>query len=483
MSSSALKRITKNRWTILSLIVVLAVLSGVIYASSKMQTSSEGNTPDTSTISTGNIILSATGLGTLIPSEEVSFGFKSSGQVSEVLVSLGEQVKTGQVLARLENQILGLQYKQAEGNLAALSSPAEIAAAEQAVQDAKVSLETAKDDLQFMIGPEMFVAERELTTAQAELEAAKTAAEQDPSDVNAQKVSEAESKLAQAQETLDYAYYNYSNSYTLQIFTYPIRNDKGTTVRRELIAPTDAELLAARAAYELAQANLEDAQNYLELLNGHKTIEEVPASSVTSLTEAKLALDAAEAELRGTELIAPIGGTVTSINLNVGEEVGNDAVSTIANLNQPYTLDVYLDETDWDKAKVGYAATVTFDLLPDEAYAATVTQAYPMLDDSSDTAMVHIVVQLDESLAVDLPAGSTASVDVVGGEALDVALVPVTALKEVQAGQYVVYIMKNGEPVEQEVEIGLQDILYAEVKAGLKAGDVVLADATAVEQQ
>jgi hypothetical protein len=41
--------------------------------------------------------------------------------------------------------------------------------------------------------------------------------------------------------------------------------------------------------------------------------------------------------------------------------------------------------------------------------------------------------------------------------------------------------MKNGDPVEQGVELGLQDILYAEVKSGLKAGDVVLTDATANE--
>jgi HlyD family secretion protein len=328
----------------------------------------------------------------------------------------------------------------------------------------------------------MFIAEEAVASAQAELEAAQATAGQDPSDTNQQKVSEAESELAEAQETLDYAYYNYSNSYTLQTFTYPIRNDKGTTVRRELIAPTDAELLAARAAYELAQANLEDTQNYLDILNRLKTIDEVPASSVTSITEAKLALDSAEADLRGTELIAPISGTVTALSLNIGEEVGTAAVITISNLNQPYTLDVYLDETDWDKAKVGYAATVTFDLLPDEIYSATVIQVYPMLDDSSDTSMVHILVGLAEALDVDLPVGSTASVDVVGGEALDVVLVPVTALKEVEAGQYLVYLMKNGVPVEQIVEIGLQDLLYAEVKSGLKTGDVVLTDATAVDQ-
>ena len=41
--------------------------------------------------------------------------------------------------------------------------------------------------------------------------------------------------------------------------------------------------------------------------------------------------------------------------------------------------------------------------------------------------------------------------------------------------------MQSGEPVEQEVEIGLQDLLYSEVKSGLETGDVVLTDATAIQ--
>ena len=479
MSRKSSKRIT-NIWMILSLIVPAIVLSGTLYLYSTRQANSEENVIETSTIDTGNIILSATGLGTLIPSEEVSFGFKNGGEVSEVLVNLGEQVEAGQVLARLESGTAELTYKQAEANLAALSSPAEIASAKQAALEAKESLATAKDDLQFIIGPEMMIAEEQLANAQDALDDAKAAAEKDPSDTNNQKVSEAELTLVEAQETLTYATYNYSNSYTLQTFTYPIRNDQGTTIRRELIAPTDAELLAARAAYELAQANLEDAQNYLDILTGVKTTEGMPASSVTSLTEAKLAFDAAQAELESAELVAPVSGTITSISLNEGEEIGTSAVVTISNLNQPYTLDAYLDETDWDKAKVGFEATVTFDLLPDNVYSAKVIQVYPMLDDSSGTSMVHILVQLDNSISADLPAGSTASVDVVGGEALDAVLVPVSALKEAESGNYVVYIMKSGESVEQEVEIGIQDLLYAEVKSGLEKGDVALTDASTV---
>jgi RND family efflux transporter, MFP subunit len=480
--SKTLNGTTKKKWMIFSLIAVVIVFSGVFYVYKTKQSVNKETVIQTSTIGTGNIILSATGLGTLIPGQEVSFGFKEEGQVSEVLATLGEKVEAGQVLARLDSKTLELQYKQAEGNVAVLSSPAEIASAEQAVQDAKASLATAKDDLQFLIGPDLFVAEQKLADTQQGLEAAKAAVAKDASDANKQKLSAAESELADAQKTVEYAFKNYSNSYTLQTFTYPIRNDKGVTKRRELIAPTDAELLAARAAYELAGTNLSDAQNYLDVLNGLKTIQDVPTSSVTSITAANLALDSAKAALDATELIAPISGTITSMDLSAGEDIGTSAIITISNMNQPYTLDASLDETDWDKAKIGYTATVTFDLLPDKNYSGKIIQVYPKLDDSSGTSMVHIVLQLDDTINVDLPVGSTASVDVTGGEALNVVLVPLSALKEVESGKYMVYLMKNGKPVEQQVEIGLQDILYAEVKSGLKRGDVVLTNATTVNQ-
>jgi HlyD family secretion protein len=462
-------------------IILAIVLFGAIYYVSTLQSNNVQTVLETSTISTGDIILSATGLGTLVPSEEVSFGFRNGGEVTELLVGLGDSVEAGQVLARVESKTLELKYRQAEASLAALSSASEIASAAQAVQEAKDSFATARNDLQYAIGPEMLVAEEQVAAAQQDLQAAKSAFEQDASDANGQKLAEAESSLTKAQETLSYAYVNFSNTYTLETFTYPIRNDHGTTIRRDLIAPTDAELLAARAAYELAASNLYDAQNYLDILNGVKTIDAVPSSSVTSLTAAKLALDSAKANLDATELVAPISGVITSISLNVGDEAGTSSVVSISNTDQPYVIDTSLDETDWDKAKVGFAATVTFDLLPEENYSGKIIQVYPKLDDSSGTSMVHILVQLDESTSVELPVGSTASVDVVGGEALGAVLVPISALKETEAGKYIVYMMKNGEPIEQEVEIGLQDILYAEVISGLQKDDVVFTDATAVE--
>jgi multidrug efflux pump subunit AcrA (membrane-fusion protein) len=480
-SNSSKKRVT-NPWIILTLAVLVIALGGTAYYYLTAHTSTEEKTVETSTIGTGDIILSATGPGTLVPKEEVSFGFKNSGTVNEVLVKLGDQVTAGQVLARQENSILKLKYQQAAGNLAALSTPAEIASAEQAVKDAEQSFATARNDLQYLIGPDMLIAEEKVASAQQDLQTAKAALEQDASDANKQKVSEAEASLKKAQDNLSYAYYNFSSTYTRETFTYPIRNDKGVTIRRDLIAPTDADLLAARAAYELAAANVADARNYLDVLHGVKEINAVPASSVTTITEAKAAFDTAKANLDATELVAPISGTITSIDLTAGDEAGTSAAITISDLTQPYLIDASLDETDWDKAKVGFTASVTFDLLPNNTYSGKIVQVYPKLDDSSGTNMVHILLQLDESVKKDLPLGSTASVDVTGGEALGAVLVPTSALKEVQSGKYVVYMIKNGTPVQQEVEIGLQDILNAEVKSGLQKGDVVLTDATAVNQ-
>jgi HlyD family secretion protein len=472
----------KNTWAILSVIALVMIAGGGVYYFRSKQAVQPAKTVQTSTIGTGNIVLSATGVGSLVAKNEVSFGFKNGGHVSELLVSLGQQVKAGDVLARLDNSTLELKYAQAAAAVAALSTPGEIASAAQAVEDAKLKLATAKDDLQHMIGPDMMIAEDQVASAQQDLQVAQANVAKDPTDANKGQVSQAEADLKKAQDALTSAYYNYSNAYTTETFTYPIRNDKGTTIRRDLIVPTDAELLATRAAYELAQANLYDAQNYLDFLNGVQKVDAVPASSIATITGAKLALDSAQADLDAAALTAPISGTITAFNLSAGQDVGTSSVVTISDMNQPYVVDASLDETDWDKAKVGFTATVTFDLLPNSNYSGKIIQVYPKLDDSSGTNMVHILVQLDKAIDQDLPAGSTASVDVTGGEALNVTLVPVSALKDTGDGKYVVYLMKNGQPVQQEVEIGLQDIINAEVKSGLKRGDVVVMDATTVNQ-
>jgi multidrug efflux pump subunit AcrA (membrane-fusion protein) len=65
-------------------------------------------------------------------------------------------------------------------------------------------------------------------------------------------------------------------------------------------------------------------------------------------------------------------------------------------------------------------------------------------------------------------------VEVVGGEARDAVLVPVGTLHKAEDGKYVVTVLQGGQRVERQVEIGLQNDTYAEVKSGIEAGEIVV---------
>ena len=136
-------------------------------------------------------------------------------------------------------------------------------------------------------------------------------------------------------------------------------------------------------------------------------------------------------------------------------------------------LDAYLDEADWVVAKVGNQVNVAFDLLPEKSFTGTVTLVYPELDPSFEASLVQINVQLDQSLSQDLPVGTGATVEVVGGKAQGVVLVPVSAIHE-SDGAHFVTIIQNGQKVKRTVEIGLKNDLYAEIKSGLEAGEIVV---------
>ncbi len=209
------------------------------------------------------------------------------------------------------------------------------------------------------------------------------------------------------------------------------------------------------------------------MLNGEALPENVPGSSLTSLVEAQTALQIAEENLKATQLIAPLSGLVTDLTASVGDYVGTDTIITVADLNQPYMIDAYFDAEDWSKVEIGYETEVVFDILPDDIFAGTVTLVYPELDTSSNSSLVHAIVRLNETIEANLPSGTSAAVDVIGGRAEDAVLIPVEALREIDGGKYTVFVMENGAPKLRSVEVGLQDITYAEIKSGLEAGDVV----------
>ena len=73
--------------------------------------------------------------------------------------------------------------------------------------------------------------------------------------------------------------------------------------------------------------------------------------------------------------------------------------------------------------------------------------------------------------------------DVIIGRTQDAVLVPLAALHEYTPGKYAVFVMRNGMLSVDFVQVGLKDLVNAEVKSGLKVGDVVSTGLVGTKQQ
>ena len=464
----------KLRWLLAGLIVVMIAGGGAFYYTQSTKASTPTETPlQTTTAFRGNIVLYASGTGTLAAAKTSNFGFGTSGQITELDVKVGDTVKAGQVIGKLDDTEVKSAYDQAKRTLDDLTTPGAIASAKQAVADAEVSIYNAKQDLEHLISSDVYYWEGQVATAQQTLASAQAEGGANPASDQKKKIDDATATLNKAQNNLDAAHLRYTNEYVPATFTYTVTDATTGKTHTEAVAPSDAEVAAARATYELAIEKQKETQAYLDMLNGQVLPEDVPGSSLTSVVEAQTALQTAEKNLNATQLISPIDGTVTSLTANVGDQIGTDSIITVADLSQPYTIDAYFDAEDWSKVKVGEDAQVTFDILPDDTYNATVTMVYPELDSSSNTSLVHAIVKLKDTLQTNLPSGTSASVDAIGGKAENAVLVPVEALHQIDDGRFTAFVMENGSLRLRVVDVGLQDITYAEIKSGIKQGDVV----------
>jgi HlyD family secretion protein len=419
-------------------------------------------------------VIYASGSGEVISARQVGVGFEESGKLVELMAAVGDLVKAGDALARLQTR----------------NSPESIALA---ISDAELNVLKAQIALD-----ELVHADISLELAQARLDWIDAGQTLDDAREGRERMN--------YQRCLDSTIESYEATYFMALDKYeklqekynelyaplPETDPKRLDALAELIAAqesmqralanlnwctgsyTDAEIAAAEAEVALAEARLQAAAEEIERLENY------PDPVDVTLAEAQLAnAQARLAEAQETQseltLLAPIDGTVLSISAVVGESIGTNEIITLADLNQP-TLKVYLDETDFNSVKVGYEAEVIFDAYPGQTFRGSVTQVDPSLVSMQNTNLVSLLVQLDPDSLVSpltLPIGLSANVDVIGGRATNAVLVPVEALRELDEGEYALFVMENNEPQLRVVEVGLIDFTYAEIVSGLEAGEIV----------
>ena len=286
-------------------------------------------------------------------------------------------------------------------------------------------------------------------------------------------IASAEARVQQAQRTLD------------DLKAGPSEAELASAEARVLQAQeTLADLRAGPSVAEMtsAEAKVAQAQEALDELLAGPSEDDVAISAEKvrqaemNRAQAELSLEAAEKELAGTTLFAPIDGTILEVTAEVGERVSdNTPFITVADLSSPM-LEIFVDETDMDMIAVGYEVEVELDAIPEVKFAGHVIQVDPALVREDNSDVIRGLVALDsDSFAKPqgLIMGLNATVDVIGGRAEGAVLVPVEALRELGEGEYAVFVMEDGELRLRVVEVSLQDFTYAAITSGLNEGETV----------
>ena len=296
----------------------------------------------TAVVRQGDLVIYASGTGTLMAQSEASFGFETDGQVTKINVQVGDVVEAGQTLAELNSESATLAYQQAQRTLDELTSPVAIATAKQAVATAQDTLVTARTDLQYLISPAVQTWQERLAEAEDALAQAQAEAAANPSADASQKVQAAQAAVTLAQANLATANKDYP-AYIKATFTETETNqrtgeekviyyvDEDGNRYTNVYVPSETAIASAQAAYDLAKATVDEAEIYLAALNGEEISESATGSSLTTFMAAKENLLAAQDDLKNTQLIAPVSGTVMSLDFNVGDYVSSN--STIAQIS------------------------------------------------------------------------------------------------------------------------------------------------------
>jgi HlyD family secretion protein len=179
-----------------------------------------------------------------------------------------------------------------------------------------------------------------------------------------------------------------------------------------------------------------------------------------------------------TVLRAPFNGVVADVTTEVGEWITPSPpglpIPPVIVLLDPNAIYVSapMDEVDVAKVRVGQPVRITLDAYPGRSFAGKVTRVAPyVMDVVEQNRTFEIDAEFDDTaFARQLLPGTSTDVEVILDAHEDVLRIPSYALLEGNR----VLVVADGRLVARQIETGLKNWQYVEVKKGLSLGDPVV---------
>jgi multidrug efflux pump subunit AcrA (membrane-fusion protein) len=350
--------------------------------------------------------------------------FDVSGDVAEVLVQEGDQVAAGDALVVLETEELERAIAQ---------SDLDLNQAQLRLSQSQLSLGQAQLRLEQLQEPadeaDVRQAEHAVTQAAAAIEVAQLnlTAVLNYTLLN-ETLDDAQEVFDDKQRRYQYKLEEYEEEGIDYWFVEDAQEqlDDATLDLDRIRQQGDTQLQEARNALQQAQQSYREAQDALdELLEGADALEvklmqrDIEAAAVdieaaeVDIEAAQLSLEEARSNLEEATLRAPFAGTVTHVDLDVGEPASpGEVVLVLATLDQLQARTVDLTELDVARVVVGQPVVVTADALPDQQFAGVVRETALQAGDYRGDVVYAVTVELTDLGDAPLRWGMTALVEI-----------------------------------------------------------------------
>ena len=506
--------LVKNPMFYIPVIIIIVILISLNYINSN-----KNKTQEIITVKRSDVLQTVSVSGKTKSASSADLAFEKSGKVVSVLVSVGDTVKAGQPLVKLDSHELDASLLQVQANLSAEES--KLLDMQNGTKIEELNLQdtiTNKAGSDFVQSKVSLVnnIKDTYTTADDSVRNKLYPIFDDPVKYNSRLIFNVEHDLGEnimkekndAEDALNSwvkSIKNLNEDSDLRIYYNTAKVNLNivkkllddSALALSMISPdnniTQATLdtwklniSTARININLAINNLTTSINeYESLFYSYKISQDQLAVTKSGSTEEQInaqksLVESAEAQvvviqaqLTNNIIYSPIDGIITKQDAKVGEIVSsNTTVVSVISLSN-FEVEAYVPEINIGKVAVGNSVTMTMDAFSGETFSGKLIYIEPAetLIDNVPNFKLKIVFDKDDSR---LKSGLTVDADIDVNKKENVLSLPRYAILG-NSGKYYVQKMNGSNTVNINVEIGIQgDNGMTEIVSGLSEGDQVL---------
>ncbi|HRB96214.1 MAG TPA: efflux RND transporter periplasmic adaptor subunit [Nitrosomonas sp.] len=201
-------------------------------------------------------------------------------------------------------------------------------------------------------------------------------------------------------------------------------------------------------------------------------------AAISDIKRAEAQMRVAQAGLDRTVITAPFSGVIAHIS----GELGEFTTPSPPGIPTPPTIDLIndsclyvnapMDEVDAPKIKVGQEARITLDAMPNKIFPGKIRRIAPYVTEIEKQARtVDIEVEFQQLTEDILLVGYSADVEVILERRNEVLRIPTQAIRQ---NNTVWVVDAHSKLIERQLETGLSNWSFTEIRSGLKEGDQIL---------